>query len=314
MTSYTAETLDLSRIGAPTLVDVDYEATLVARLTKLKELWDAARLKNPSLPLLDLIDQDGNPVTQFDANVVLSQEFAYGEIAIEQTINDIANSLRLATATGSDLDHLGQTYKNTSRLVLQQGADDASDVLEPDDEYRARAQLSDEARPLYGITPGGYLWRIKTTFGDRVKDVRALRRPGGHIDLVILGRDGDGTPADTLIGDIQAAFDGEDASQSTDIVTVRKARVVSAAVQVKLYVPRGPDPALAVAAASTAIAALGRERHRIGETLHTQAIGAVAKSGAARHVAVIAPAADVVGGDDGAPYVSSITVGWEVEA
>lgn len=309
----TAASLDLSRIGAPTLVTIDYEAALTARLRHFRSLWDAARAKDPTLPLFDVIDADGNPLTQFDANVVLEQEFAFGETEIGQTINDHANALRLATSVVADLDHLAVTYKATSRLVLSPATDTAPEVLESDTELRERAQMSDEARPLYGLTPPGYVWRVRKLFGDRVKDVRPLRRPGGHMDLIILGREGDGTPADTLIGDIQAAFEGEAGAHSTDIVTVRPARIVSTAAAVKLWVPRGPDPALAVALATTAIAALGAERHRISETLHAQAIGAVAKSGVVRKVDVLSPLADVAGGEDGAPYISSIAVSWGID-
>ncbi|MGX7745891.1 hypothetical protein M9H71_24930, partial [Rhodopseudomonas parapalustris] len=55
----TAASLDLSRIGAPTLVDIDYEAALTARLRNFRFLWDAARAKDPTLPLFDVIDADG---------------------------------------------------------------------------------------------------------------------------------------------------------------------------------------------------------------------------------------------------------------
>ncbi|KPF98805.1 hypothetical protein IP86_10775 [Rhodopseudomonas sp. AAP120] len=309
----TAASLDLSRLGAPTLVDIDYEATLRRRLLAFKARWDAARVKDPTLPAFDVIDADGNPLTQFDTNAVLEQEFAHGETMIEQTINDHANALRLATAVGADLRHLAVTYKATDPLIISPATDSTAEVLESDDELRFRAQLSDEARPLYGITPGGYVWRIRKLYGDRVKDVRPLRRPGGQMDLYILGRAGDGTPAETLIGDIQGAFDGEAGSQSTDIVTVRPARIIETPAAVKLWVPNGPDPAAAVAYATTAIAALGAERHKIGETLHAQAIGAVAKSGAVRKVDVLAPLGDVSGGADGAPYISSITVSWGID-
>ncbi len=308
----TASSLDLSRLGAPTLVKIDYDAALTARLLKFKELWDAARAKDPSLPAFDVIDASGNPVTQFDPNVVLEQEFTYGELAVEQTINDHANALRLATAVDADLDHLALTYKATTRLVLAPATDTTAEVLESNEELRERAQLSDEARPLFGLTPGGYSWRVRKLFGDRVKDVRVLRRPGGHIDLIILARAGDGAAPETLIGDIQAAFDGEAASQSTDIVTVRPARIVPTTVQAVLAIPDGPDSAVVVAAATTAIAALGAQRHRIGGVLHRQAVGAVAMVGATQHVMVPAPLDDVVGGDDGAPWISSIEVGVEI--
>lgn len=313
MTTFTAETLDLSRVGAPTFTAIDFEATLKARLLKFKALWDAARTANPSLPSFDLVASDGSPLVETDPAIILSEEFSCGEILVLQALNDHADALRLATAVGADLDHLAQTYKNTPRLVLASATSTSAAIYEPDLEYRSRAQLADEAMPLYGITPGGYIYRVRALFGDRVKDVRALRRPGGHIDLIILARAGNGTAPETLVGDIQAAFEGEEGSQSTDIVTVKPARIVPTAISATLAIPPGPAPELIVAQATAALAALAAERHKIGETLHAQAVGAVAKVGPVRHVRLATPISDVVGGDDGAPFVSSISVTTEVE-
>lgn len=309
--TYTSETLDISRLGAPMLVEVDFEADRARLIAEFKRLWAEARVLDPSLPDYDVETLETDPA------VILTEEFAFGDTLLRQAINDAADALRLATSVGVDLDHIGTTYHNTERLVLDPGDATATPARDPvyerDPEYRQRAQLAPEAYPLYGLTQGGYIYRVRRLFGDRVKGVRALRRGGGRIDLVILGRDGDGTPPETLIGDIQSAFDGDDSSQSTDIVTVRPARIVATPVRVVVGLPPGPDPEPVLTAARTAIVALGAERHAIGETLHAQAIGAVAKIAPARWARVETPIADIRGGEDSAPWISSLDVLPEIE-
>lgn len=239
MTAFAADTLDLSRLGAPTLAEVDFEASRARLLAEFLRLWAQARVANPSLPDYDVQTLETDPA------VILTEEFAFGDTLLRQAINDAANALRLAKAVGDDLGHIAKTYHNTDRLVLDPGDATANPpravAYESDDEYRARAQLAPEAYPLYGLTQGGYIYRVRRLFGDRVKGVRALRRGGGRIDLIILARYGDGTPAETLIGDIQAAFESEDASQCTDIVLVRPAQIVATPVRVVLGLPPGPD-------------------------------------------------------------------------
>lgn len=311
MTGYTAETLDLSRLQAPALVDIAFQPILDERLADFEALWEAERALDPTLPPFDVLMIEADPVR------VVTRDFSFGDMILKGAINDTANALRLATAPGVELDHVAGTYTNTARLLIDAGDPIASPprppVYESDTEYRARAQLSGEALPLFGLTPGGYIWRVRRAFGDRVKGVRSLKRPGGRIDLVILARAGDGTPAETLIGDIQLGFAGEDASQSTDTVTVVPARIVGTTVKVVLGLPRGPAKEPVEAAAEAAIAALAAERHAIGETLHQQAIGAVAKVAPARYARVLSPLDDVVGGDDGAPFVTAITVTSEID-
>lgn len=306
MTLYTADSLDLSRIAAPTLAEVDYEASRARLLAEFVRLWQEAMAQDSSLPLYDVQTLETDPA------VILTEEFAYGDLLLRQSINDAANALRLATAPGADLDHIANTYFNTQRLVLDVGDATANPprlpLYESDDSFRSRAQLALEAYPLHGLTPGGYIYRVKKLFGDLIKDVRPIRRGGGAIDIVLLARAGNGSVPSTMIGDLQALYESEDASACTDIPTVVGATIVSTPVRIVLGLPPGPDAGPIVAEASAAVAALAAERHRIGDTLHTQALGAVARVGAVRYARVELPAADVAGGQAGAPWVTSIQI------
>lgn len=306
MTLYTADTLDLSRIDAPSLAEVDYEASVARLIAEFLRLWAQARLIDPTLPDYSVETLETDPM------VILTQEFAFGDTLLRQAINDAANALRLAKASGADLDHIANTYHNTQRLVLDAGDATATPPRDPlyesDEAYRARAQLSLEAYPLHGLTPGGYVYRVRKLFGDAIKDVRTIRRGGGALDIVLLARAGNGAATPTMVGDLQALYESEDASACTDIPTAKAASIVQTPVRIVLGVPPGPDTAPIIAQATAAVAALAAERHRIGETLHVQALGAVARVGAARYARVELPTADVFGGSDGAPWVTTIQI------
>ena len=186
-------------------------------------------------------------------------------------------------------------------------------VYEDQESYRQRVQLAPEAYPEMGLTPGGYIYRVLRLFGHRIKGVRPLKREGGKIDLIILPRDRDPVAASQLVRDLQAEFEKEDAEQLTDIVSVRLARFIPTSVKVVLYIPDGPDDSPLKTAAFKALWQLAAERAVIGETLHVQAIGAVAKVGPTRHVGVIEPAADIGGERDAVPDVTSVEVLTEIE-
>lgn len=302
-----ATTLDLSRLGVPSLLAVDYESLRSAMLAKFADLWEEKRQIDPTLPAWNVGGLETDPA------VVVTEEFAYFDVVLRGLVNDLAKCLRLVSATGADLDHIARTYLATPRLVLVEATATTEEVLESDDAYRVRAQVSSEALPEFGIVPNGYVYRILTLYGDRVLDVAPVRTGGGGLDLVILGREGDGTPAPTLIGDIAAAFVGDRNSQSTDIVTVRAAEIRSTTIKIVIGLRSGPDPGAVTKAARAAVQALADECHRLDETLYVQAIGAAATVAPARWARVVVPAEDVVGGAYGAPWVSSIEIDVEIE-
>lgn len=126
--------------------------------------------------------------------------------------------------------------------------------------------------------------------------------------MVILARSEKPEEIAALIQDIQAGFEDEAAKQLTDVITIVPARLVRTDVKVVLGIPPGPSPAPLIEAAREAILELAAERCFIGETLHAQAVGAVAKVGPVRYVRVEMPVGDVYGGEDGVPVVERVEV------
>ena len=285
-------TLDLSRLPAPKVVqELDFETILDARLEDLK-----ARL-----PGFDAL-------LESDPAVKLAQTDAWRELLLRADINDSARSVMLAFASGSDLDHLAALFE-VERRVIVPATDTEPAVLESDSELRARIQIAPETLPHAGVTGGFY--RAKALAADAsLKDVRAISRGGGHVDVVLLSREGDGTVAHELVAAISGIFTAEDATQLTDIVSVRAAAIVPYSAQIHLQLAGGPDPALVAQEAEAAIRAHAARRHAIGKPVFAQQLAAAASVGGVEHA--IVATGDIVPGDSGAAWLAGLTVTTEL--
>ena len=216
-------------------------------------------------------------------------------------------------SVSENLDHLTTTYHRTSRKVLRPATETMPELQEGNEDLRSRAQLAPEALADMGLTPGGYVYKVRTAFADRIKHVFPIHRGGGRVELRVLGRDGDGTVPGPLLAEIADAFRIEEGSQSTDVLTVLSAEIVPVVWDVTLVMWRGPDRGAIEAEAATALAAAAAKLHRINATHYRLAIGATAKVGPVLTVRINSPTEDVLGRPEAAPYVTAINVSTEVE-
>lgn len=331
MTAYSAETLDLSRLAAPSLVDTNFETIRASQITEFLRVWTLARQLDSSLPVYDV------QMLETDLPVVEAESFAYGIMKFCQQVNDAADALRLAKAIGGDLEHLTATYHHTQRRVTVPAnpVTGSPAVYETNDELRSRAQLAPEALADMGLTPGGYMYLVRTAFSQSVKDVRPIRRGGGMIELRLLGRpevgplksvrnpdgsttytvDGrvnDGSVPETVVGDVIGAFNPEDASQSTDILTVFSAEIDPYDVDITLVMPTGPDPEAVKTAAAPYVQALGDSLHRIRSSVFREALSSAAHVGPVSTVRVNSPSTDIPSRVVAAPFMRSFTLRTEV--
>ncbi len=308
MSAFTAQTLDLSRLPAPSLVDADYAARLAARLAHLAQVWAEHRALVPTFREPEL-------TIASSTEVILSEDYAFGDMLLRQAVNDAAGGLRLATASGADLDHLAATYHRTLRatLVPADPVTGAAAVMEGDDALRERAQLAPEGLAAFGLTPGGYLAAVRGAFAPSIKHVVAIHRGAGRVELRVLGRAGDGTVAPATIAAIAAAFRGEDGSQTTDVLTVLPAEIRPVAADLTLVLPKGPDPEAVKVGARSRLAALGASLHRLGAPVFREALASAAHVGPAITVRVNAPAADWPGAPEVAPYLAASAIALDHE-
>ncbi|WP_299307792.1 baseplate J/gp47 family protein [uncultured Croceicoccus sp.] len=286
--SPSSNALDLSALPAPdTLAAQDFEAILGDAIADLQARW----------PQFD------TPVDS-DPAVKLLQVVAWRELLTRHAIDDAARSTMLAYARGGNLDQIGALL-GVSRRMLSAATATEPAVMESDDELRARIQLAPEALPHAGVTGGFYRARA-LGIAPALKDVAAINRGGGRVDIILLGRDGDGdVPAD-IVADVAAAFAEDDAVQLTDIVSVRGATILPYDAEIRLTIARGPDPTLVRIEAERAVRAYASRRHAIGRTVYAQQLAAVASVGGVEHATC--PLADIVPGDAGAAWLRNLMI------
>lgn len=307
MTRFSAANLDLSRMPAPDVIEtVDFEAILAERLADLKR-----RLAAVGIPF----DVDG---LESDPAVKLEEADAYREALDLAKINDAARAVMVAFSWGGNLDHLGAFYGVRRRIVSAanpNASPPTGDVYENDAEFRARIQIAPEALPYAGLTGGGYRHRALQA-APAVKDVRVVKRRDarGHpvMDVVLLDRTGDGTASTATVDAVFRTFLDDDATQLTDVVTVRSARIVPYEIAYTLKVPRGPDAQVIRATSEAQVRAMAAELHRIGTVVPTDAIIAAARIRPTVKLELTSPAADVDPGVDGAAWCTSVVVTTEI--
>lgn len=244
--------LDLSQLQAPSVIKMlDWEAEVSLFVTDLKS----------RLP-------EWAGVFEGDAFRKVCQSWAYRLVLKDEEHNQYARSMLLAYATGADLDHLLTTYHRTQRLAG-----------ETDDAYRARGQIAPEARADFGLTAGGYVYKIRTEFGTQLRDVRAIHRGDGRVELRLLGTGETGEVSSELLIAVANAFQPEGASASTDVVTVLPADVEAITVAAVLVVPPGPDRNAVATLSSQALTAFAARAFKLNTSLYAQAIKTAAHVG-----------------------------------
>lgn len=292
----TAAALDVSQLPAPTIVHpYDWEGEIAAFRADL-----IARLPG------------WRGVFESDSFSKVCQIWADRLTLKDAQHNRDARAMLLAYNTGADLDHVASTYFRTARPVIRPATATEPAVLMGDEEYRALAQLQPEATADFGLTPGGYVYKIRNEFGEAIKDVSTIRRGSGHMELRVLGRAGDGRVEDATIAAIIRAFAPEGASQSTDILAVFAAEIVAVPVTVTLLLPPGPDPAPVLAAARVRLEAFAAEKHRLGTTLWREAVQSAAHVAPTLTVRVEGMAEVIPGRPEAAPLLSIALIRPEI--
>jgi phage-related baseplate assembly protein len=219
--------------------------------------WEEVRQTRPDLPALDTLGLETEPMT------ILLEAFAYRETLLRALVNDKARAVLLAYATGSDLEHLGALFA-TYRMVVVPASDGVEAVTETDDRFRRRIQLAPEAFSCAGPR-GAYIY-FALTLDPSIVDAHAFCRSDGRVDVMVAAADG-GEVSDDVIAALVDRFHRDDTVPLTDVITVRRAKVVPYSVSLTLGFPRGPDPVLIQSAAESAVRAYATERYRINTTV-----------------------------------------------
>lgn len=286
-------TIDLSRLPAPDVVEsLDFEAIFAAMLADLQA-------RDPSFAAL----------VESDPAYKILQVCAYRELLLRQRVNEAARAVMLAYAAGPDLDQIGANYA-VPRLLIAPGNPSAippiPDTWESDADYRYRIQLSMAAYSVAG-PQDAYLFHALSADG-RVRHVKAESPTPGNVVVTVLGRDGDGTPPADLIEAVADRLSAKTVRPLTDAVTVRAATIVPFSITATLIFYAGPDPAVALAAAQSALADYLDSVRKVGHDITRSGIFAALHQPGVQRVQLTSPAADVIIDALSAGYCSAINL------
>jgi phage-related baseplate assembly protein len=289
--------IDLASLPAPAVIEEpDFEVVLSACKADFIARHPAAAA---------VIDLESEPI------VKLLEEIAYRETLLRARYNDEARALLLATAVGSDLDHVGATYyRGETRLLITPADPDAvppvEAVWESDADFRQRLALKIES---YSVAGPRDAFKFHALSADgQVKDASVTTPHGGTTEVFVLARAGDGTPDAPLLATVAAALDDESIRPLSEEVLVSAAVVVEYALEIALTLFPGPSGEVVLEAVQERLAAFAAAHHRLDADIVRSAIDAAAHVAGVKKVEIVAPVADVVCGPGEAPYCTGIAV------
>lgn len=287
MARFISETLDLSRLAAPSVItDLDYEAIVTERLADLKRRLNAIGID---------WNVDG---LETDPGVALQETDAFRELLDLQRINEAARAVMLPYAEGADLDVIGARF-GVERIPG-----------ELDEPYRYRIALAPEAYASAG-SAGAYAYHALSVSTDIV-DVGVTCPAVGVAQVVILPRAGLSPSAvSTLRASVNARLQSDEIRPLTDVVVVLAAEIVEYTMTAHLVVPKGPDPSLVAASSREALLSLASSTYLVGRSIDASEISGAAWSANARRVTVT-PSAGLAVTNKQAPRCTSVTVTTEV--
>lgn len=285
--------VDLSQLPPPQVVEpLGYEQIRDEQLAQVRTLFP------------DLIQNlESEPV------VKILEVTAYRELLVRQRVNDAAQAVMLAKATGANLEHLGALF-GVEKLLLDPGDPDARPPVPPtyesNESLRRRIQLSPEGYSTAG--PSGAYEFFARSADPTVKDVAATSPAGGQVSVVVLSSVGNGVPSDELIAKVQAALSAERIRPVCDTVTVAKAGVTAYDVTAELEMDDPPDQELVRAESEASARRFVDQAHRLDRGVSQSGLFAALHVGGVRNVKLTAPAADVAAAAGKAPWCENLTV------
>jgi phage-related baseplate assembly protein len=295
----TITTVDLSQLPAPTVVQqLNFEDIVAAMIADLQARAIA----------------DGNEYTallESDPGYKIIEVCAYREMLLRQDMNEGAQAVMLAYATGSDLDQIGANY-DCLRLTITPEDDTTvpptAAVMETDTAYRARIQLSMERFSCAG--PTGAYKSLTLAASSDVLDANVYSPTPGTVAVVVLSRTGNGTAPQATLDAVTAALNAENVRPLCDTVEVVGATINNYSINATLTFFQSVDIDTVMANALAAVQAYVTACHAVGRTVAIAGIiGALMQPGVA-NVTLNAPGitADQVNDSTHASYCTGITL------
>src|SRR5476649_1415135 len=278
-------TIDLSQLPAPSVVEtLDYETLLAERKATLISLFP----QEQQAAIARTLTLESEPI------VKLLQENAYREVILRQRVNEAAQGVMLAYATGTDLENIAARY-DVQRLTVTP-ADTASlpvtaAVMETDADLRIRVQQAFEGLSVAGPV-GAYEFHGRSADG-RVADISVISPSPACVTVSVLAQTGNGSASADLLEVVRNALNDENVRPVADRVTVQSATVVNYTIDAVLYLFPGPEAEPIREAAEAKLIAYTTAQHRLGRDIRLSAIYAALHVEGVQRVELAKPVADL---------------------
>lgn len=285
--------VNLSQLPAPNVVEpLDFETILAAMIADLQER-----------------DSTFTALVESDPAYKILEVCAYRELLMRQRVNESAKAIMLAYATGADLDQLGANVGVQRQVITP--ADETTvpptpAVMESDEDFRARIQLSPEGYTTAG-SEGSYVFHGLGADAD-VKDIQAISPEPGKVTVYVLSRTGDGTAPQSTLDAVTVTLNGETIRPMTDEVTVLSANIVNYTVTAELTLLPGPDATVVLQSAIDAVTAFVESQRRIGYDVTLSGLYHALHQPGVQNVNLTSPISSLVLGDGQASYCTEINV------
>ena len=281
----TSQLLDLAKLSAPNVLEqLDAEQLLTSLKTSLLN-------SNPELA--NALALESEPLTQ------LLNAYAYQSTLLRARVNDAAKSTLLASATGSDLDHIAARYSVT-RLIN-----------EDDERLRHRTQKAFHSLNTAGSQES---YEYHTLSADpRVKDVFVTSPSPSHIVITILSNENpQGQPSVSLMHKLETTFGlkAGDQNSVSDVLAAQKIRPIGDRVQLvgattqpfslqaNIKLELGPGHAQVEQQVRQKVAGYLQARSGLGQHIKRSALFAVLHQPGVEEVELLSPSHNVVGGNN----------------
>ncbi|MBT8421000.1 MAG: baseplate J/gp47 family protein [Gammaproteobacteria bacterium] len=313
--------IDLSKLPPPDVVEsLSYETILNDSKATLAEI-------DPQF--------DGYEWRESEPLYKLLQVFSYREMYVRQRINEAARNVMLATATGSNLDHLAALF-SLSRQELDPGDPEASPpipaTLEEDESLRSQVQMAFEGFSCAG-SQGAYEFYARQAFyegnddedepfKENVKDISVDSPDPGVVDVFVLSDRKDGLPSDGLIAAVEDCLNAEEVRPITDEVRVKKAGIIEYAIWAQVTVSEGVGIEETKNNAEAQLQHYTVDHHNLGDDITISGIHAALHQAGVRNVTITQLIVDGVvycdaqtsATSEDTPLVQNITVGDDQSA
>ncbi len=229
----------------------------------------------------EALQSEGEPVR------ILLQAMAYREFLIRQRINDSAEAVFLATATGTDLDNLAAFWGLQRRTVTS----GSTMRLENDSDFRTRVVQSSAALSVAG-SQSSYE-ALATASNDLIFRSSARRTSPGAVTVTLLPYIDQESSVITSEIQTQVVQYLQERSPMTDTITVEVASIVDVQVTAAITLYAGPDSGAVETQIKANLQNLAQDRYAIGQSLPANIIiGSMYIQGVTNTITLSAPATD----------------------